>query len=230
MGLNERRNRAIDRIQEGPMRQWLRAHLTYANVMATIAVFFVLSGGTAVALTGTDTVQSDDLGPGSQVKAPDVAANAVNGPDVVNGSIAGADIANSALPTGRKITSSCDPSSSTFVDCGTLTINLPRSGLRVLIVASADWFSIGGGLPDEGSTTDGICRIGVNGAPFGPDAHPGEIQNVTDGSRRQSVTLTNVTDPNLGAGNHTFGLACNQTSGDISFPATYVSVVVLGPG
>jgi hypothetical protein len=75
----------------------IRDHLTYANVMATIAVFLVLSGGTAVALSGTDTVQSDDLGPGAQVKAPDVAANAVNGSDVVDNSLAGADVNESSL-------------------------------------------------------------------------------------------------------------------------------------
>jgi hypothetical protein len=72
----------------------IRQHLTYANVMATIAVFIAISGGTAVALNGTDTVQSDDLGPGAQVKAPDVADNAVNSADVVNESLTGADIKN----------------------------------------------------------------------------------------------------------------------------------------
>jgi hypothetical protein len=75
----------------------IRSHLTYANVIATVALFLVLSGGTAVALSGTDTVQSDDLGPDAQVKAPDVAANAVNGSDVVNYSLTGADIANGSL-------------------------------------------------------------------------------------------------------------------------------------
>ena len=84
------------------MHQPLRAHLTYANVMATIAVFLVLSGGTAVALNGADTVQSDDLGPGSQVKAPDVAANAVNGSDVVDSSITGADVNESSLNLGAE--------------------------------------------------------------------------------------------------------------------------------
>jgi hypothetical protein len=39
-----------------------------------------------------------------------------------------------------------------------------------------------------------------------------------------------VTDPNLGAGNHTFGIACNETVNNITFPQAYVSVVVLGPG
>jgi hypothetical protein len=202
----------------------VRQHLTYANVMATIAVFLVLGGGTAVALNGTNTVQSDDLGPGAQVKAPDVAANAVNGTDVVNGSIAGADIAPSALPKGSAITSSCNPSSTTFVDCGTLTINLPRPGLRVLIVASGMWHSSSNGA------TSGICRIGVNGAPFGPDAFPGQNLNNSGPAHEQNVTLTNVTDPNLGAGNHTFGLACNEQQGDIKYLETYVSAVVLGPG
>jgi hypothetical protein len=86
----------------------IRSHMTYANVMATIAVFFVLSGGTAVALSGTDTVQSDDLGPGSQVKGPDVAANAVNGSDVVDNSIASADIQNFSLGNGDLLTGSVD--------------------------------------------------------------------------------------------------------------------------
>jgi hypothetical protein len=75
----------------------VRHHLTYANVMATIAVFLVLSGGTAVALSGSNTVQSDDLGPGAQVKAPDVAAGAVNGSNVVDNSVTGADVNESSL-------------------------------------------------------------------------------------------------------------------------------------
>jgi hypothetical protein len=209
----------------------IRSHLSYANVISTMCLFLLLSGGTAVALSGSNTVQSDDLGPGAQVKAPDVAANAVNGSNIVNGSITGADIAASALPKGRKITSSCNPNSTTFADCGSLTINLPRPGLRVLVVASAMWYSSGSGTGAAIYTiTDGICRIGVNGAPFGPNAIPGEIQDVTDLVSQQSLTLTNVTDPNLGAGDHTFGLACNEQNGDIVFPHTYISVVVLGPG
>ena len=72
----------------------IQSHLTYANVMATIAVFIAISGGTAVALSGSNTVQSDDLGPGAQVNAPDVAANAVNSAKVVNESLTGAEIKN----------------------------------------------------------------------------------------------------------------------------------------
>jgi hypothetical protein len=56
---------------------------SHATVVAYVALFVALTGGTtAVALSGSNTVQSDDLGPGAQVKAEDVAANAVDGQDV----------------------------------------------------------------------------------------------------------------------------------------------------
>jgi|SoiMethySBSTD1v2_1073268.scaffolds.fasta_scaffold02705_19 hypothetical protein len=67
-----------------------------AMVVALIALF-VAMGGTAAALSGSNTVQSDDLGPGAQVKAADVADNAVNGADVVDGSLGGADVKESSF-------------------------------------------------------------------------------------------------------------------------------------
>jgi hypothetical protein len=33
------------------MRPWIRSHLTYANVAATLALFLVVSGGAAAAVT-----------------------------------------------------------------------------------------------------------------------------------------------------------------------------------
>lgn len=67
------------------------------NVIGYIALFFALSTGSAVALSGSNTVQSDDLGPGAQVTAPDVAANAVNGSDVVDNSLTGSDVNEAGL-------------------------------------------------------------------------------------------------------------------------------------
>ena len=56
----------------------IRAHLTYANVIATVALFLVLSGGTAVALTGSNTVFSDDI-VDDQVSSADVRNDTLNG-------------------------------------------------------------------------------------------------------------------------------------------------------
>jgi hypothetical protein len=83
------------------MLQQLRSRLTYANVISTLCLFLLLGGGTAVALNGSNTVQSDDLGPGAQVKAPDVADNAVNSSDVVNNGLTGGDIRNLSLGTAE---------------------------------------------------------------------------------------------------------------------------------
>src|SRR5262249_3860391 len=52
---------------------------------------------TAVALHGHNTVQSDDLGPGAQVKAADVADNAVNGGNIADNSVTGGDVKESTL-------------------------------------------------------------------------------------------------------------------------------------
>lgn len=54
---------------------------SHATVVAYVALFVALGGGTtAVALSGHNTVQSDDIGPGAQVKAADIAPNAVAAP------------------------------------------------------------------------------------------------------------------------------------------------------
>lgn len=79
----------------------IRSHLTFANVASAIALFVAISGGTAVALNGSNTVQSDDLGPGAQVTAADVAHNAVTSANIVDGSITGADITNSSIGSAK---------------------------------------------------------------------------------------------------------------------------------
>jgi hypothetical protein len=86
------------------MRQWLRSHLTYANVMATVAVFLVLGGGTAVALNGSNTVFSDDIVNG-QVQTQDLAAAAATNAKVANGAVNSAKVADNTL-TGSDIVES----------------------------------------------------------------------------------------------------------------------------
>ncbi len=69
------------------MRRGLRSHLTYANVMATVAVFLVLGGGSAVALRGSNTVFTDDI-VDSAVKTQDISdTNGVWSADVRNDSL-----------------------------------------------------------------------------------------------------------------------------------------------
>jgi hypothetical protein len=63
----------------------VRDRLSYANVISTLALFLVLSGGTAIALSGTNTVDSGDI---------------------INGQVRGTDVKESSLgivPNSRKV-------------------------------------------------------------------------------------------------------------------------------
>ena len=56
-------------------------NLSYANVMATVALFLALAGGTtAIALSGKNTVKSNDIAPGA-VRSSDIADNGVRDSD-----------------------------------------------------------------------------------------------------------------------------------------------------
>jgi hypothetical protein len=86
------------------MHQRLRSHLTYANVMATIAVFLVLGGGSAVALSGTNTVDSGDI-IDNQVKGADVRDDSLAGgglaaADLKPGSVGTSEVANGSIADG----------------------------------------------------------------------------------------------------------------------------------
>jgi hypothetical protein len=78
----------------------LHARLTYANVMATIAVFMALGGSSyaAVALSA-NSVKSKHIGKG-QVKFADIAKNAVTSAKVADGSLLATDFQTGQLPPG----------------------------------------------------------------------------------------------------------------------------------
>jgi hypothetical protein len=96
----------------------ISSHLTYANVVASLALFLALTGGTAVALSGTNTVFSDDIVDG-QVKKPDIADGSVGSGKLIDGSIASADISPRAGKnySGRAlVTGGSEPKSKPVVD------------------------------------------------------------------------------------------------------------------
>jgi hypothetical protein len=72
----------------------IRAHLTYANVMATVAVFGIL-GGTAWAV-GANSVGSRQI-KASAVKNAELAADAVTSAKVLDDSLTGADVAEGTI-------------------------------------------------------------------------------------------------------------------------------------
>ena len=71
-------------------------HLTYANVISTLCLFLILAGGAAYA---ADTVFSTDIVDG-EVKAPDIASNAVRTGKIGNNEVRSADVRDDTLLEG----------------------------------------------------------------------------------------------------------------------------------
>ena len=80
----------------------LRARLTYANVIATIALFIALGGGAyAVIKLPKNSVKSKQIKDG-QVKNADLAADAVSGEEIAAGAIGTDDLGANAV-TGENV-------------------------------------------------------------------------------------------------------------------------------
>ena len=84
------------------MRQRIRSHLTYANVMSTLAVFLVIGSGTALASYVVSS--NSQIGPGtiSGHKPPagkhaNIIADSITGKDIANGSLHAVDVGQAAF-------------------------------------------------------------------------------------------------------------------------------------
>jgi hypothetical protein len=78
-------------------------HLTYSNVMVTILAFIVLTGGTAVALDGMNTVFSDDI-KNDEVRSADVRNDSLS-----SGGLAAADLRPGSVGSSEVQTGSIGP-------------------------------------------------------------------------------------------------------------------------
>ena len=85
----------------------MRQHLSYANVMATVAVFIALGGSSYAAIKVTGKNVQDGSLTGADIKnstlgGPDIRARAIKSTDVANGSLLQRDFAAGQLPAGAQ--------------------------------------------------------------------------------------------------------------------------------
>jgi hypothetical protein len=82
------------------MKETLRGKLTYSNVVATLALFLVLAGGSAFAASrlhlGKNAIKSKNIAPGA-VKNKNLAKNAVKEKNIANGAVSGAKVLPGSL-------------------------------------------------------------------------------------------------------------------------------------
>ena len=152
-------------------------------------------------LERSNTVQSDDLGPGAQVKAPDVAANAANSADVADNSLTGADIANRSgvdtckTPLTKKLGPTCagsDGVARSLADsinfCAGLGLRLPSWSEAVAMAKS---YNVPG-VSDVGDTfwTDTLTN-GSFQQEFGPIVvDEDSVWSIHAGGARKAVCVT----------------------------------------
>jgi hypothetical protein len=75
--------------------------LSYSNVTSTLALFLALAGGTtAIALSGSNTVRSDDI-VDSQVHSSDIGAGQVRSSDIGGNQVLAGDIAANQVSGGK---------------------------------------------------------------------------------------------------------------------------------
>jgi hypothetical protein len=78
----------------------IRRHLTFANVASAIALFVALSGGTAVALSGANTVFTDDIANDTQPAGGGNPAGGLQAADLRPGSVGTSEVAANSLNGG----------------------------------------------------------------------------------------------------------------------------------
>lgn len=230
------------------LKRILDRHASPATILSLIALFAAIGGGSALALSGTNTVDSGDIRNG-QVRSPDIRTAAVTGGKVKNNSLRGPDIDESTLgrvpsaaTAGSAVNSAalggeapaafrgaansgydpyCGPVDSTLIPCVETNLNLARAGQVVLTAA--------GGQAGYLSTARGVCHFSIDGVVSAtPQVKPGEsaTDNTTD-SHQNGFALTMATAV-LAPGNHTFALSCNQASGDVDFHDLSITALLVG--
>jgi hypothetical protein len=129
------------------------------------------------------------------------------------------DARNKVLPVSKaRTTSECDPTTTTYVDCGTVTIKqsqqFPR---RTLIVAD-------GTFSTDGNGARGECRLEVDGALVNNAfAKLGDNTGVHTNDYHAGWGLNTITSP-LG-GSHSYSVKCNEQESDIKFHDVQLSAI-----
>jgi trimeric autotransporter adhesin len=180
----------------------IRSRLTYANVISTLCLFLLFGGGTAVALSGSNTVFSDDI-TDNQVYSADVRDDTLAGgglaaADLKPGAVATSELANGAVSTPKlgfdpatqlelnahKSSDDHDNRYFTETELSTSDGSAPNTGSNLL-----HWSVLNGvpagfadGTDDTGGTASDVgCEGCVNAADIADGATLSEIDD-DDGS------------------------------------------------
>jgi hypothetical protein len=149
------------------MAERIRNHIR-SNIVGFAALFLVLTGGSAYALDGSNTVFSDDIVNG-EVKTGDIGDFEVKGADVAPDSLGGAKIADGSVKNADLGAGAS--SSNTIADGGIQGIDVKNNTLTGTQIDEPTLFndnSLTGGDIDE-STLAGFWKLDGNSGTTGAD-------------------------------------------------------------
>ena len=208
--------------------------------LALVALFLVLAGGTAVAMSAPqnsvksksvkdNALRSQDLKDGAAVVGADVVENSIDGAAIDEQSLGQVGSAFTATQGGLGrygFDGSCNPEGAAFVQCSSTGVfSMPAPG-RVLVVATVR------AQTEAGSDKAvGACRIDTD-TPVLASLDRVDIDD--DGNtdnQWESMSLVAVTDV-LPVGNHSARVVCNQESAGapVIYPQARVVAVGLSAG
>ncbi len=196
----------------------IRDHMTYANVMATLAVFLVLGGGAYAAF---------DL-PRNSVSSRNIQNGEVKSADVENGGLSARDLKIASLPntaSGRSkqvgIAAECDLPDNQFNSCADLQLKLTRPA-KVFATAGGDAQIVG-----TPNVTVVRCALFADGNRFSSEA----VMALDPGHDTQ-ISISAVTG-RLGRGTHAIEFDCRNPAGGVVAPRVFesnISTITLGTG
>jgi hypothetical protein len=203
----------------------IRRHLSYANVIATVALFVALGGG-AYAVSkvdsrdiANDSVKSIDLKDRSAVRGRDVKRNALAGREI---SEQGLNAARLAAIAGNE-EGDCNPTSTTLVNCARTRLRLSQRS-RVLAIAT-------GGQESVNGSANAHCEVRIDNKAEALSVNPGEeAADNTSGAATNGFARTVVPRDSLAPGRHTVALACNELSGNVRIDAPTIAAIAIGSG
>ncbi len=203
----------------------IRRHLSYVNVVATLALLLALGGG-AYAIDRVSsreivngTIKSIDLKNRRAVGAADVKRNGLRGKQIDERTLD----ASSFAPLAGDEAGDCDPSSPAFVDCSSVTVRL-HARSRLLVVATGNQESLGG-------SAKAICDVRIDGHPEGLAVQPGEqATDNTSSLATNGFARTVVTPDPLAKGRHKIALACKELVGNARIDVPTIAAIAISSG
>ena len=228
----------------------IASRLTYANVVATLALIVALGGGAAYA---ANTVFSSDIVNG-EVKAADIAPRAVRSAEILDDEVQNADIAAASVRTAEignnqihtrdvreldgffEATSdvgSCSSDDHLPANCAESTITLDRPG-KLLLNATGEWATFNlddlagpGSESDNATRARGICQLRVDGIDLGAaQVNEEDSTTVKNHPAGATMALTGLSQP-LAPGPHTAQLICTEEDGDLDWGPINMTVALV---